>query len=43
MEFFVWAIIITIGLFIIMIPLALAVGGLALLISAIQKMFNMKS
>jgi hypothetical protein len=39
MEVFVWAIIITIGLFIIMIPLALAVGGLALLVNAVLKIF----
>ena len=43
MEFFIWAMIITIGLFILAVPLAIAVGGLALLVNAIQKIFNMKS
>jgi len=42
MEFFVWAMIITIGLFILAIPLAIAVGGLGLIVKAIQDMFNLK-
>jgi hypothetical protein len=42
MEFFIWFMLITIALFIIMIPLALAVGGLALLVSAIQEIFYRK-
>jgi hypothetical protein len=42
MEFFVWAMIISIGLFILVIPLAIAAGGLALIVKAIQDMFNLK-
>jgi len=42
MEFFVWAMIIAIGLLILMVPLGLAVGGLALIVKAIQDIFNLK-
>jgi hypothetical protein len=39
MEFFVWLLFIAIGLAILLIPLALAVAGLALIVNAVQKIF----
>jgi hypothetical protein len=40
MEFFVWVMVITLLLSVLLIPLAMAVGGLALLVSAIHKIFS---
>lgn len=43
MEFFVWALVISILLLFLMVPLAIAVGGLALIVNAIKNLFNLKN
>jgi hypothetical protein len=42
-EFFVWAIVIFIALFLLAVPLAILVMGLAYVIGIIQKTFNIRS